>query len=100
MRVLALLLLACAAAATEVNWDAAGKDWWSHVRFLADDKLEGRNVGSAGFETAADYVVHQFEGAGLVTHSQPVEFTKTTLNEAGSQIMLVSAAPETIKLGE
>ncbi len=101
MRVFALLLLAAIAVA-ETNWDAAGKTWWSHVQFLADDKLEGRNVGSAGFETAADYVVGQFERAGLepgahTSYSQPVGFTKSTLNEAESQLML---GPERVALGD
>lgn len=95
-RVLALLLLAALALA-ETNWDAAGKAWWSHVQFLADDKLEGRNVGSAGYETAADYVVDQFKRAGLATDSQPVAFTKSTLNEAGSRLML---GPEQVELGD
>ncbi len=95
-RVLALLLLAALAVA-ETNWDAAGKAWWSHVRFLADDKLEGRNVGSAGYEVAADYVVDQFKRAGLATDSQPVAFTKSTLNEAGSQLML---GPDQVELGD
>jgi hypothetical protein len=95
MRALALLLLATVAVA-ETNWDAAGKAWWSHVRFLADDKLEGRDTGSAGFETAADYVVSQFRRAGLATDSQPVKLTKTTLNEVGSEITLDGP----VKLGE
>jgi Zn-dependent M28 family amino/carboxypeptidase len=95
-RVLALLLLAALGVA-ETNWDAAGKTWWSHVQFLADDKLEGRNVGSAGYEVAADYVLDQFKHAGLATDSQPVAFTKSTLNEAGSQLML---GAEQIELGD
>ena len=38
-----------------------GKRWWSHVEFLADDALEGRNVGTPGFEKAAAYVEGQFK---------------------------------------
>lgn len=103
----ALLLLAAAALAARTSeltgWDAAGKRWWAHVRYLADDKLEGRNVGSPGYEAAADYVVRRFEKAGLQpgagsTYSQPVEFTKITLDEAGSQLTLIGngrAAPVT-----
>jgi hypothetical protein len=100
MILLGLLLLAVAALA-ETSWDTAGKKWWAHVQFLADDKLEGRNVGSAGYEAAADYVVGEFKRAGLAADSQPVGFTKSTLNEAASQITLVRAG-ETISvtLGE
>src|SRR5882672_7328157 len=29
------------------------KRWWSHVLFLADDKLEGRETGSEGHRRAA-----------------------------------------------
>jgi len=97
---LVLVLLAVTALA-ETNWDAAGKKWWAHVQFLADDKLEGRNVGSAGYEIAADYVLKRFERAGLAASSQPVGFTKSTLDEAASRIALVRAG-ETIpvKLGD
>ncbi len=88
------------------KWEAAGKSWWSHVQFLADDKLEGRNVGSPGYETAADYVVSQFEQAGLEAgtksgYSQPVGFTKVTLDEAASKVTLLGgASPMPVKLGD
>jgi len=87
----AVLLATVGGAAT--NWQAAGKQWWSHVQYLADDKLEGRNVGSPGYEAAADYVVTQFERAGLAPgaqsgYSQPVGFTRVTLNESASRLTL------------
>src|SRR5580704_8138419 len=90
---LALILIGAAAAA-ETDWDAAGKAWWAHVQYLADDKLEGRNVGSKGYEAAADYVVGQFEQAGLApgvgsSYSQPVELLKRTLDEPSSSLALV-----------
>ena len=100
---LALSLIA-AAATSETNWAAAGKAWWAHIQFLADDKLEGRNVGSKGYEAAADYVVGQFEKAGLAsgagsTYSQPVGFIKATLDEPRSRLSLVrdgNAIPVTL----
>jgi hypothetical protein len=95
-----VLVLLAVTAMAETNWDAAGKKWWAHVQFLADDKLEGRNVGSAGFETAADYVAKQFERAGLAVSSQPVAFTKTTLDEAHSRLMLVAQGPEPVRIGD
>jgi hypothetical protein len=90
---LALSLIA-AAASVEPDWAASGKAWWAHVRFLADDKLEGRNVGSKGYEAAADYVVGQFERAGLApgagsTYSQTVKFIKGSLDEPASNLALV-----------
>ena len=37
----------------------------SHVAFLADDLLEGRNAGDRGYEIAASYVATRFQGLGL-----------------------------------
>ena len=37
----------------------------AHVRFLADDRLEGRAVGTRGAHCAADYIAAQFEAVGL-----------------------------------
>ncbi len=37
----------------------------AHVRYLADDRLEGRAVGSTGARCAANYVAAQFEAIGL-----------------------------------
>jgi hypothetical protein len=42
-----------------------GKRWWTHIEFLASDTLEGRNVGTPGFEKAATYVEAQFKAIGL-----------------------------------
>jgi len=38
---------------------------FAHVRYLADDGLEGRAVGSAGARCAADYIAARFEAIGL-----------------------------------
>jgi hypothetical protein len=37
----------------------------SHVTFLADDRLEGRNAGTRGYDLAALYVASRFEALGL-----------------------------------
>src|SRR5690606_16086326 len=37
----------------------------AHVRYLADDALEGRAVGTAGERCAADYIVARFRAIGL-----------------------------------
>lgn len=37
----------------------------SHMNYLADDKLEGRRVGTAGEQLAREYIKSQFEKAGL-----------------------------------
>ena len=56
----AVTLAGGAALAQTPDWNALGKNWWSHVQFLADDNLEGRDTGSRGFEKAADYMAEQF----------------------------------------
>ena len=53
----------------------------AHVRFLADDLLEGRGTGTRGGEIAAAYIAAQFALDGLTpagdggTYFQKVEFT-------------------------
>ena len=37
----------------------------AHIKFLSDDRLEGRGTGARGGETAALYVAEQFEAIGL-----------------------------------
>src|SRR5579884_3146099 len=88
----ALVALSAAVAATD--WESAGKAWWKHVEYLASDELEGRNVGSPGFEKAAAYVAGQFEHAGLKPagtqgYFQPVAFTEVSLNAEKSSLALV-----------
>jgi Peptidase family M28 len=62
----------------------------SHVAFLADDKLEGRDTGSRGFDLAALYVASRFEALGLKPAGQAgwyqqVPFLETRLSgEPGS----------------
>jgi hypothetical protein len=93
-RITLALVLIAALASAETDWTAAGKAWWAHVQFLADDRLEGRDVGSKGYEAAADYVVRQFERAGLEpgvgsSYSQPAAFIQANLSESRSSLVLV-----------
>src|SRR5215210_4692805 len=37
----------------------------AHIKFLSDDRLEGRGTGAKGGETAALYIASQFEALGL-----------------------------------
>ena len=60
---LALLTLSLWVFATEPN--DATRRWWSHVTALANDGMEGRDTGSAGYRRAARYVAAEFERAGL-----------------------------------
>ncbi|HEX9931907.1 MAG TPA: M28 family metallopeptidase [Allosphingosinicella sp.] len=58
-------LTAAAAAAQAPSADFAPERFRSHVAFLGDDLLEGRETGTRGYELAARYVAAGFEGLGL-----------------------------------
>ena len=88
--VLLMAGLLAAAPSSPADWDAAGKQWWSHVQYLADDQLEGRETGTPGFALAADYVERQFREAGLKPSGtrgfrQTVSFQALQIDQAHSQ---------------
>lgn len=53
------------ATAAQAEPDFTPERFRSHVTFLADDLLEGRDAGTRGHDLAALYVATQFEGLGL-----------------------------------
>jgi hypothetical protein len=67
------LLIGCAfagaalaqAPAPSVAPDFSPERFRSHVAFLADDLLEGREAGTRGYDLAARYVAASFEALGL-----------------------------------
>ena len=72
-----------------------GKTWWEHVKFLADDSLEGRDTGSEGIKKAQAYAVEQFKKAGLAPAGtegfyQPVAFMQYQVDEAKSSLTLMA----------
>jgi Zn-dependent M28 family amino/carboxypeptidase len=64
----------------------------AHVRFLADDSLEGRDTGSAGGLLAARYIAAQLEQAGIApagddgTYYQNIPFVRTRTRPEGSHL--------------
>src|SRR5205823_5271847 len=62
---LSLVLAGAAPAQRGPSPDFSADRFKSHVAFLADDLLEGRDTGSRGHEIAAAYVASQFLGLGL-----------------------------------
>jgi Zn-dependent M28 family amino/carboxypeptidase len=75
-------------------WTEAGRRWWAHVQYLADDRLEGRLTGSAGYRKAAAYVAQHFkeyglEPAGENGYFQPVPFEVQRVIAAESRLALV-----------
>src|SRR5437899_4067160 len=95
---LAILCLVSAAISPAQNGSAShfdGNSWWSHVKFLADDSLEGRDTGSEGLRKAQAYAVEQLHKAGLEPAGangfyQPVQFTQYQVDESKSSLTLVS----------
>ena len=68
--------------------------WWSHVAFLADDRLKGRETGSPEHRIAAEYIAIHFKDAGLKPggtkgYFQPVPFTSRRIVESKSSLALV-----------
>ena len=77
-----------------------GNSWWAHVKFLADDSLEGRDTGSEGLKKAQAYAVEQFQKAGLEPAGingfyQPVRLTQFQVDESKSSLALVSKGKAT-----
>ncbi len=66
----------------------------AHMRFLADDLLEGRGTGARGHRLAALYVATQFEGLGLEpageggTYLQSMRLARTLPREAECSLVL------------
>ena len=83
-----------------------GKQWWKHIEFLADDKLEGRNAGSEGHKKAAAYVSREFERAGLAaggkkSYIQPVPLVTRQIDEPHSKLEIVrNNQAEAVSFGE
>jgi Zn-dependent M28 family amino/carboxypeptidase len=81
--------------------DDAQSRWWSHVKTLADDRLEGRQTGSEGYRTAVAYVVSEFEKAGLKPagtkgYTQSVAFSQRRIVEDKSQVALLRDGQEDV----
>ena len=79
------------------DWSAPAAAWWSHVQFLADDKLEGRRAGTPGYDKAVAYVEAQFKAIGLKPggsqgYQQPVALVPTTVDTTRSSIALKNAS--------
>ncbi|MBA3715457.1 MAG: M28 family peptidase [Pyrinomonadaceae bacterium] len=110
----ALLMLLLAAQLTQAQATIATKPsvsnpaevWWSHITFLADDKLLGRETGSAGHRTAANYIAESFKRAGLKPagangYLQPVQFRSRRIIEEGTSLSLVRNGVEApVTLGD
>ncbi len=102
--ILALAVAAIAQQQLTKHFD--GNSWWGHVKFLADDNLEGRETGSEGLRKAEAYVVDHLKKAGLEPAGvdgfyQPVKFVSREIVEKESTAALVfDGHTEPLVLGE
>jgi Zn-dependent M28 family amino/carboxypeptidase len=107
-----LVLAATFAVAVAVSAQPAptirfdGASWWSYVKVLADDNMEGRETGSKGLRKAEAYVVEQLQKSGLEPAGvngfyQPVDFDQRQVDEKNSSAALVQGEKtEPLVLGE
>ncbi|GAA3762807.1 M28 family peptidase [Terriglobus aquaticus] len=88
------------------DWSTPAAAWWSHVQYLADDKLEGRRAGTPGYDKAVAYVEEQFRQIGLVPagvngYRQPVSLTPYQVDgEKSSARLETSAGAQTFTVGK
>src|SRR5882724_3728981 len=100
------LALCASALAQSPQAGFDGKSWWEDVKFLADDKLEGRETGSPGLHQAQEYVIGQLKSlgvkpAGTNGYYQPVKFVVREISERDSSLALVRDGKVTpLTLGE
>jgi hypothetical protein len=75
----------------------------AHMRYLADDKLQGRKPGTPGYELAAQYVEKQFTSFGFMpgvvtsggaTFRQAVPLRKAQVREETSSLALIQDGKE------
>ena len=71
-----------------------GKSWWTHVKVIASDEMEGRDTGSLGLRKAQAYIVEELKESGIQPAGsegfyQPIEFISRQLDESRSSMALV-----------
>ena len=71
-----VLFLALVSPARSDDSDV-GRRFLDHVKYLADDKLTGRGVGSEGIDKAAEYIAAQFKEIGLAPAGDNGTFFQT-----------------------
>lgn len=89
----AVSLSAVATAQVTATPEFTAERFKSHVAFLADDLLEGRNGGERGHEIAANYVATQLAGLGVQPGNnggwyQRVPFVEYQLSDAPASVTI------------
>ena len=76
----------------------------AHIRFLADDSLQGRGTGTTGYEIAARYVATCFSGLGLGPagtreYMQPVPLRSGRPSDGSRLVFQGSGGPGELRSG-
>ncbi|HEY6220685.1 MAG TPA: M28 family metallopeptidase [Gemmatimonadaceae bacterium] len=92
--ILAPIVAAIAASTLHAQAPKPASQWWSHVEFLASDRMKGRETGSPEHREAAEYIARHFKEAGLTPggtsgYFQPVPFVSRKIVEEKSSLALV-----------
>src|SRR3954447_16771407 len=99
MKKTSLFALAGLSLCLAADFSAEGDLWWAHIQYLADDSLQGRDVGTEGYRKAAEYVAGKMETFGLKAagtdgYFQNVKFETRQLVDAESNLALVREGVE------
>jgi hypothetical protein len=89
-----LFVLAAAAGGAPEDSPIRTEAIRAHMRFLADDLLEGRGTGSRGYDLAAAYVAAQLEAHGIAPGAGGSYFQKVPMRRGvrvpeGSELTLI-----------
>ena len=101
-----VLVAAIIVSSISLSAQQPAQRWWSHVEFLANDGMKGRDTGSPEHRKAAEYIADHFKTAGLKPggtkgYFQPVPFRSRRIVEAQSSLSLVrSGKAEPVVLGD
>ena len=104
MRLVLPALLCLLLPVTAAQFD--GQRWWTHVTYLADDSMRGRETGSSGYFDAARYVAAQFERArldqaGTQGYFQPIRFRSRKMIDSGAGVAIErDGSVQTLQIGD
>jgi hypothetical protein len=97
--------IACRSSATELGMpQVSPAALESHIRFLADDSLEGRGTGTRGFDLAARYIASCYSQLGLQPagtrgYMQPVPFRSGRTVEGSTLVLQRAGVARELRLG-
>ncbi len=104
----AFALLLSTAAMAQPAVSPRGQAWWANIAALADDRTEGRQPGSIGYDRAADHVIARFRQLGLAPagevvggkrgYRQSIAFEDQVIDHGASSAVLIAADGSRIPL--